>query len=133
MGETRGVFWKSRVEILFQYRFLKRFRNRNYFIFDMIDGMEFSHIFEQKTKDSAAKSKTKSSFASLMFSIKYMIVFLIGLVTLGIFWPTPLRRTILSTGMSKIDADDEDSEEDKKKLEKRLAELERVLDERLKK
>lgn len=91
IDETREVFWRSRVEVLFQYRFFKNILGKKSCI-----GTLFNFI------DSFAlwSSSENMSFGRLLFSVVVDLIWTIfGLGSFGIFWPQNLRRQILSAGM----------------------------------
>lgn len=93
IDETREVFWTSRIDVLFQYRFFKRVvGNKSILgsIFGIIDRFDMS-------MDGGDKKMPLWKF--LLSSILNLLWLILGLVTLGLCWPLSLRRRILSAGM----------------------------------
>lgn len=89
--DTKEVFWQSRVDVLFQYRFFKSVvGKKSWFgsLFRIIDSFDiFANYNEMPT------------WKVLLSCILYFVWFILGLVTFGLFWPLSLRRKILSAGM----------------------------------
>ena len=94
IDDTKEVFWQSRVDILFQYRFFKNIIGKKScfgFLFRMIDS---ASVFSTKKEDS------KICFCHLLLKLVLDFVwFLLGLITLGLGWPEKIRQNILSAGM----------------------------------
>lgn len=93
IDETKEVFWASRVNVLFQYRFFKNFLGKKSCfrpLFDLID---------RQSTTGVCSYENMPLWKVLLHSIADLISFVLGCVTLGIAWPQQIRERILSTGM----------------------------------
>ena len=91
IDNTREVFWKSRVEVLFQYRVLKSVIGTDSFM---------GPLFRQVDKVDICTVSGKVSFWKLIITYTTTIFWcVLGLLTFGLFCPRAVRHKILSTGM----------------------------------
>ncbi len=132
---TREVFWKSRIDVLFQHSYFEGYFTRVedgmcQRLFQFVDRHDESSIKEEdsssmsvwnmvvlvwKNKIVVLKEEADSSSAKsvwdmvvsstelvwnmVMSTMANIFLFVLGLLTLGLFWPTKLRRGILSAGI----------------------------------
>jgi hypothetical protein len=78
--ESIDVFWKSRVELVFQYRVFKKTR--------LVCFRRAFHYIDNR--------KQWETIPDVMISIFFLIL---GFPTLGLFWSQKTRCAILSAGM----------------------------------
>ncbi len=93
--DTREVYWESRIEVLYQYRFFDRLCCKGSTIqsfFESLDGLS-------DLNDSNGKNGKKSFWRMFTSFLKNVFWFILGLVTLGLFWPRQVRRKILWYGI----------------------------------
>ena len=87
------MFWESRVEVLFQYRFFKKIIGKKSCfasLFNCIDG----------TRISSAQKDHTISLGKMLLNLLLNVFWLsFGLVTFGLGWPEAVRNQILSAGM----------------------------------
>lgn len=89
------MFWESRVEVLFQYRFFKKVIGKKScfaFLFNCIDGTRTPLLSSQKD-DTIALWKMLFHLLLNVFWLSF------GLLTFGLGWPEAIRNQILSAGM----------------------------------
>ncbi len=92
VDDTREVFWKSRVEVLFQYRVFKNVIGTDSFF--------LGPLFKQIDKVGICSISGKMSFWKLLISVTINVFwFVLGLFTFGLLWPKKLRYRILHAGM----------------------------------
>ncbi len=93
---TREVFWKSRIDVLFQHSYFDDFFTAVGVktLFHLVDNR---HDSSAKDHDSSAKKSVWNIVVSIITNI---FLFVLGLLTLGLFWPAKLRRRILSAGIN---------------------------------
>ncbi len=105
---TEEVFWKSRIDTLFQHSFFHEFFSAfgHSNLFQRVDehDIDKSNIFQHndssaKDHDSSAKKSFWNIVLKIIASIYNIFLFVLGLLTLGLFWPTKLRNRILSAGI----------------------------------
>lgn len=102
--KAKKVYWISRVELLFQYRYFTKMRNKDHLTFGWLNNLlcifygTFRPLFDY-IDDDERFDFNNNHWKNIQELPIFIICFLLGLPTLGVFWPKSLRRAILSTGM----------------------------------